>query len=44
MNSLVSELAAIAAQEHVKLDECESLLASMAAMQVRTCYEKLNGF
>ncbi|KAL9442557.1 hypothetical protein AB3S75_020970 [Citrus x aurantiifolia] len=34
MNSLVSELAAIAAQEHVKLDECESLLASMAAMQV----------
>ncbi|KDO62294.1 hypothetical protein CISIN_1g040190mg [Citrus sinensis] len=34
MNSLVSELAVIAAQEHIKLDECESLLASMAAMQV----------
>lgn len=34
MNSLVSELAVIAAQEQLKLDECESLLASTAAMQV----------
>lgn len=34
MNSLVSELAVIAAHEQVKLDECQSLLASTAAMQV----------
>lgn len=36
MNGLVSELAVIAAQEKIKLDECEALLASTAAMQVRT--------
>ncbi|KAJ4709529.1 QWRF motif-containing protein 8-like [Melia azedarach] len=34
MNGLVSELAVIAAQEKIKLDECEALLASTAAMQV----------
>lgn len=36
MNCLVSELADVAAQERAKLDECEALLASTAAMQVRT--------
>lgn len=35
MNILVSELAVMAAQEKATLDECEALLASMAAMQVR---------
>lgn len=34
MNCLVSELADVAAQERAKLDECEALLASTAAMQV----------
>ncbi|KAI5320835.1 hypothetical protein L3X38_040543 [Prunus dulcis] len=34
VNSLVSELAVVAAQEKVMLDECEALLASAAAMQV----------
>ncbi|XP_015892270.1 AUGMIN subunit 8 [Ziziphus jujuba] len=34
MNSLVSELAIVAAQEKGMLDECEALLASTAAMQV----------
>ncbi|RVW96139.1 AUGMIN subunit 8 [Vitis vinifera] len=33
MNCLVSELADVAAQERAKLDECEALLASTAAMQ-----------
>lgn len=36
MNSLVSELAIVAAQEKAMLDECEALLASTAAMQVKT--------
>lgn len=35
MNALVSELAIAAAQEKAKLDQCEALLASTAAMQVR---------
>lgn len=34
-NSLVSELAEVAAQERAMLDECEALLATTAAMQVR---------
>uniref|UniRef100_A0A2P2JH15 AUGMIN subunit 8 n=1 Tax=Rhizophora mucronata TaxID=61149 RepID=A0A2P2JH15_RHIMU len=34
MNGLVSELAVVTAEEKAKLDECESLLASTAAMQV----------
>ncbi|KAK9275458.1 hypothetical protein L1049_022725 [Liquidambar formosana] len=34
MNSLVSGLADVAAQERAMLDECEALLASTAAMQV----------
>ncbi|XP_011018059.1 PREDICTED: QWRF motif-containing protein 8 [Populus euphratica] len=34
MNALVSELATAAAQEKAKLDQCEALLASTAAMQV----------
>ncbi|RVW75117.1 AUGMIN subunit 8 [Vitis vinifera] len=34
MNCLVSELADVAAQERAKLDECEALLASTAAMQI----------
>ncbi|XP_009358415.2 AUGMIN subunit 8 [Pyrus x bretschneideri] len=34
VNSLVSELAVVAAQEKAMLDECEALLASAAAMQV----------
>ncbi|KAL3535144.1 hypothetical protein ACH5RR_003605 [Cinchona calisaya] len=34
MNCLVSELADVIAQERAKLDECELLLASTAAMQV----------
>ena len=38
INNLVSELAAIAAQEKNMLDQCEALLASTAAMQVRTHY------
>ncbi|KAF7838124.1 AUGMIN subunit 8-like [Senna tora] len=33
MNHLVSELAIVAAQEKIMLDECEELLASAAAMQ-----------
>lgn len=36
MNSLVSELAVVAVQGKAMLDECEALLASTAAMQVRT--------
>ncbi|KAL3533042.1 hypothetical protein ACH5RR_006563 [Cinchona calisaya] len=35
MNCLVSELADVAAQERAMLDECEALLASTAAMQVK---------
>ncbi|KAF2310428.1 hypothetical protein GH714_009934 [Hevea brasiliensis] len=35
MNELVSELAVIAAEEKALLDECEALLASTAALQVR---------
>lgn len=35
MNSLVFELAVMAAQEKASIDECEELLTSMAAMQVR---------
>lgn len=35
MNSLVSELAEIAARERAMLDECESVLGSTAALQVR---------
>jgi hypothetical protein len=35
MTSLVSELAVVAAQEKAMLDECEALLASTTAMQVR---------
>lgn len=40
MNSLVSELAVVVAQEKALLDECEALLASTAAMQVNIgdCY------
>ncbi|XVF34365.1 hypothetical protein REPUB_Repub18cG0053200 [Reevesia pubescens] len=38
INNLVSELAAIAAQEKNMLDQCEALLASTAAMQVRSHY------
>ncbi|XP_040997264.1 AUGMIN subunit 8-like [Juglans microcarpa x Juglans regia] len=34
MNILVSELAVMAAQEKATVDECEAMLASMAAMQV----------
>ncbi|KAK2979656.1 hypothetical protein RJ640_007318, partial [Escallonia rubra] len=34
VNSLVSELADVAAQERAMLDECESVLASTAVMQV----------
>ncbi|KAH1111505.1 hypothetical protein GLYMA_04G155000v4 [Glycine max] len=34
MNNLISEVAAIAVQEKTMLDECEMLLASVAAMQV----------
>ncbi|KAB1211977.1 QWRF motif-containing protein 8 [Morella rubra] len=37
MNSLVSELAVMAAQEKATIDECEALLASMAAMQAEEC-------
>lgn len=36
MNALVYELAIVAAQEKAKLDQCEALLASTTAMQVRT--------
>ena len=36
INNLVSGLAAIAAQEKNMFDQCEALLASTAAMQVRT--------
>ncbi|KAF2310430.1 hypothetical protein GH714_009992 [Hevea brasiliensis] len=35
MNELVSELAVVAAEEKALLDECEALLASTAALQVR---------
>ena len=35
MNALVYELAIVAAQEKAKLDQCEALLASTTAMQVR---------
>ncbi|XP_061365119.1 AUGMIN subunit 8-like [Gastrolobium bilobum] len=34
MNGLISEVAVVAAQEKAMLDECEMLLASVAAMQV----------
>lgn len=35
MNDLISKVADVAAQEKAMLDECEMLLASVAAMQVR---------
>jgi hypothetical protein len=35
VNCLVSELAVVASQEKAMLDECEALLASAAAMQVK---------
>lgn len=35
MNYLISEVAVIAVQEKTMLDECEVLLASVAAMQVK---------
>lgn len=35
MNCLVSELADVAAQGRAMLDECESVLGSTAALQVR---------
>lgn len=35
MNNLISEVAVLAVQEKNMLDECEMLLASVAAMQVR---------
>ncbi|MBA0647173.1 hypothetical protein Goklo_015080 [Gossypium klotzschianum] len=38
INNLVSELAAIATLEKNMLDQCEALMASTAAMQVRTHY------
>lgn len=38
MNRLVFELAVVAAQEKAMLDECEALLASAAAMQVKYPY------
>ncbi|GMI97584.1 hypothetical protein HRI_003427700 [Hibiscus trionum] len=37
VNSRVSELAAIAAQEKNMLDQCEALLSSTAAMQLEEC-------
>ncbi|KAL5547562.1 hypothetical protein UlMin_002793 [Ulmus minor] len=37
INSLVSELAVVAAREKAMLDECEALLASTAAMQAEEC-------
>ncbi|XAR51126.1 hypothetical protein NMG60_11005670 [Bertholletia excelsa] len=37
INCLVSELADVAAQERAVLNECETLLASTAAMQVEEC-------
>ncbi|KAI6680503.1 hypothetical protein NL676_034384 [Syzygium grande] len=37
MNELVSELALAAARERAMLDQCETLLASTAAMQVEEC-------
>lgn len=43
MNCLISELADVAAQERAMLDECEALLATTAAMQVRTI-TKMLGF
>ena len=35
LNNLISEVAVVAAKEKAELDECEMLLASVAAMQVR---------
>lgn len=35
MNSLVAELADVAARERAVLNECESLFCSIAALQVR---------
>lgn len=35
MNSLVSELAEVAARERAMLNECESLFGSITALQVR---------
>lgn len=43
MNHLVSELAFVAAHEKAMLDECEALLASAAAMQVRYAFRTLSG-
>lgn len=37
MNELVSELALAAARERAMLEQCETLLASTAAMQVEEC-------
>lgn len=42
MNELVSELALAAARERAMLDQCETLLASTAAMQVRDINIMLN--
>lgn len=39
MNRLVFELAVVAAQEKAILDECEALLASAAAKQVKYAYQ-----
>lgn len=39
MNSAVSDLAVVASQGRAMLDECESLLAYTAAIQVRKCYD-----
>lgn len=41
MNSLVSELAVMVAQEKASIDECEALVTSMAAMQVRQWHKLL---
>lgn len=38
MNGLVLELATVAAHERGMLNECEALLVSTAAMQVRPIY------
>ncbi|KAG9134941.1 hypothetical protein Leryth_001192 [Lithospermum erythrorhizon] len=42
MNSLIAELADVAAQQRAMLDECEALLASTAALQVEECSLRTN--
>ncbi|XP_058069908.1 QWRF motif-containing protein 2-like [Magnolia sinica] len=37
MNSLVTELASVAAQERALLDQCKNLLSTISAMQVEEC-------